>query len=107
MLHCWLGTYAEQETTRYFTRGMFHFHLIVETTQLQVDLPLIADDVCFSTRNGPMLKPGMFCAGYLEGGKDACQGDSGIGFIKVFEISQLFDCNQFASIEKWEVLEIR
>jgi len=43
----------------------------------EVDLPLISDETCQKTRNGPMLKPGMFCAGYLEGGKDACQGDSG------------------------------
>lgn len=37
-------------------------------------VPIISNDVC----NGPdfygnQIKPKMFCAGYLEGGIDACQ----------------------------------
>ncbi|KAL3276631.1 hypothetical protein HHI36_012003 [Cryptolaemus montrouzieri] len=42
----------------------------------KVDLPIISTDTC------KMIYPGqitdtMFCAGYQEGGKDACPGDSG------------------------------
>lgn len=44
----------------------------------EVDLPLISDSVCAKTNNERYFKPEvMFCAGWLEGGKDACTGDSG------------------------------
>lgn len=43
-------------------------------------VPIISNDVC----NGPdfygnQIKPKMFCAGYLEGGIDACQVRDGRG----------------------------
>ncbi|XP_013872738.1 trypsin-2 [Austrofundulus limnaeus] len=41
-----------------------------------LDIPIIADEDCEKSYPG-MIFPSMFCAGYLEGGKDSCQGDSG------------------------------
>ncbi|KAM4735097.1 trypsin-1-like isoform 1-T1 [Anableps anableps] len=49
----------------------------VDNTKLRcVDVPVLSDSVC---RNSypDMITSSMFCAGYLEGGKDSCQNDSG------------------------------
>ncbi|XP_047371099.1 trypsin-2-like [Vespa velutina] len=49
---------------------------------MYVDLPILSTEVCRNLLvEVTKLPPGMFCAGYIEGLKDACQGDSGGGMV--------------------------
>merc|ERR1719427_2091591 len=52
-----------------------------ETKELQqVDLPITTDEECkeaYKKYKHPVNESLMFCAGYKEGGKDSCDGDSG------------------------------
>uniref|UniRef100_A0A8C3HKV9 Peptidase S1 domain-containing protein n=1 Tax=Chrysemys picta bellii TaxID=8478 RepID=A0A8C3HKV9_CHRPI len=41
-----------------------------------VEVPIVSDQVCERSYPG-MITSTMMCAGYPEGGKDACQGDAG------------------------------
>uniref|UniRef100_A0A3Q0RW66 trypsin n=1 Tax=Amphilophus citrinellus TaxID=61819 RepID=A0A3Q0RW66_AMPCI len=41
-----------------------------------LNIPILSDSDCRNSYPG-MITDSMFCAGYLEGGKDSCQGDSG------------------------------
>uniref|UniRef100_A0A3Q0SJN3 trypsin n=1 Tax=Amphilophus citrinellus TaxID=61819 RepID=A0A3Q0SJN3_AMPCI len=41
-----------------------------------LNIPILSDSDCRNAYPG-MITDSMFCAGYLEGGKDSCQGDSG------------------------------
>ncbi|XP_031708853.1 trypsin-1-like [Anarrhichthys ocellatus] len=48
-----------------------------DSNRLQcLDIPILSDEDCDNSYPG-MITEAMFCAGYLEGGKDSCQGDSG------------------------------
>uniref|UniRef100_A0A9J8CUN9 trypsin n=1 Tax=Cyprinus carpio carpio TaxID=630221 RepID=A0A9J8CUN9_CYPCA len=48
-----------------------------DSNKLQcVEVPIVSDRDCNNSYPG-MITDTMFCAGYLEGGKDSCQGDSG------------------------------
>lgn len=47
---------------------------MVSNDLMYVDLPIVDRDVCLKLlENITDLPPGMFCAGYMEGMKDACQ----------------------------------
>lgn len=47
-------------------------------TQLQtLDVPVLSQSDCEDSYETQGITDSMFCAGYLDGGKDACQGDSG------------------------------
>ncbi|XP_012532427.2 trypsin [Monomorium pharaonis] len=55
---------------------------IVFPDLMYVDLPIRSTKECRKLLiNETDLPPGMYCAGYIEGGRDACQGDSGGGMI--------------------------
>ncbi|KAM3872970.1 trypsin-1 [Diretmus argenteus] len=45
-----------------------------------LDIPILSHADCNNAYPG-MITNTMFCAGYLEGGKDSCQGDSGGPFV--------------------------
>ncbi|XVV02170.1 serine protease [Actinosynnema sp. CA-248983] len=45
-------------------------------TLREVDLPVLSDHACARVLEG-FRSDAMMCAGYPEGGKDACEGDSG------------------------------
>ncbi|KAG5842893.1 hypothetical protein ANANG_G00182590 [Anguilla anguilla] len=46
-------------------------------TRLQcLEIPILENSDCDNAYPG-MITDAMFCAGYLQGGKDSCQGDSG------------------------------
>uniref|UniRef100_A0A3B4ZA85 trypsin n=1 Tax=Stegastes partitus TaxID=144197 RepID=A0A3B4ZA85_9TELE len=48
-----------------------------DSNRLQcLNIPILSDEDCDNSYPG-MITEAMFCAGYLEGGKDSCQGDSG------------------------------
>ncbi|KAK5891911.1 hypothetical protein CesoFtcFv8_012340 [Champsocephalus esox] len=48
-----------------------------DSNKLQcLNIPILSDRDCDNSYPG-MITDAMFCAGYLEGGKDSCQGDSG------------------------------
>ncbi len=42
----------------------------------QVELPIVSEEECTSSM-GRMITENMLCAGFKQGGKDACHGDSG------------------------------
>ena len=47
-------------------------------TLMEVTVPLIARENCIKLpRPYNLVSPGAICAGYKDGGKDACTGDSG------------------------------
>jgi len=55
------------------------------TNLMEVSLPVISNTACRETFQGlssfGIITGNMFCAGYVEGGKDSCFGDSGGPFI--------------------------
>ncbi|XP_043497237.1 trypsin-2-like [Polistes fuscatus] len=55
---------------------------IVTNDLMYVDMPILNMKNCRKLlENVTNLPPGMFCAGYIDGLKDACQGDSGGGMV--------------------------
>ncbi len=43
----------------------------------EVSLPIVSNDVCRQAMRGVPISLNQLCAGYAQGGKDACYGDSG------------------------------
>lgn len=56
-----------------------------------VKLPVVLQDECrasYASRSGAYnVTDNMFCAGFAEGGRDTCLGDSGGAFVMENEIS--------------------
>ncbi|XP_073458245.1 cationic trypsin-3-like [Aquarana catesbeiana] len=56
---------------------MPHLRTVQYATKLQcLDLPVLSDSACKASYSN-MITTNMFCAGFLEGGKDSCSADSG------------------------------
>jgi secreted trypsin-like serine protease len=48
----------------------------LENNLREVQVPIVSNETCNDAYGG-LITPSMLCAGYPEGGKDACLGDSG------------------------------
>nr|XP_019591746.1 PREDICTED: plasma kallikrein isoform X2 [Rhinolophus sinicus] len=49
----------------------------IENTLQKANIPLVTNEECQKRYRGYEITKQMICAGYKEGGKDACKGDSG------------------------------
>jgi uncharacterized protein (TIGR03382 family) len=47
------------------------------TDLMQVDVPVVSNTICGQVDKYSNLTANMLCAGYAQGGKDSCSGDSG------------------------------
>ena len=56
-----------------------------EQDGLRVDVPIIPTEQCRAFPRYDRVTSEMICAGYVEGGKDSCQGDSGGGLFMRIE----------------------
>ncbi|XP_032413598.1 trypsin-like isoform X1 [Xiphophorus hellerii] len=63
-------------------------------TRLQcLDVPIVDDEDCENAYPG-MITRRMVCAGYMDGGRDACNGDSGSPLVCVGEVHGLVSWGQ-------------
>lgn len=70
------GVVIQPGTLAYTTGWGRTEHYPVSYILLKVQVPILSPEECDSYPIGP-LKKGKICAGYKEGGSDACKGDSG------------------------------
>ncbi|PNJ27662.1 F11 isoform 6, partial [Pongo abelii] len=49
----------------------------IQNTLQKAKIPLVTNEECQKRYRGHKITHRMICAGYREGGKDACKGDSG------------------------------
>uniref|UniRef100_A0A803TKZ9 Peptidase S1 domain-containing protein n=1 Tax=Anolis carolinensis TaxID=28377 RepID=A0A803TKZ9_ANOCA len=68
MVSGWGATHAKGKLTRFL---------------MKVKLPLVSMDTCRQSTEKP-ITDNMFCAGYAEEGRDACEGDSGGPFAAAY-----------------------
>nr|XP_060624109.1 coagulation factor VII-like [Anolis sagrei ordinatus]XP_060624110.1 coagulation factor VII-like [Anolis sagrei ordinatus] len=68
MVSGWGATHAKGRLTRFL---------------MKVKLPLVSMDTCRQSTEKP-ITDNMFCAGYAEEGRDACEGDSGGPFAAAY-----------------------
>ncbi|KAE8289038.1 Trypsin [Larimichthys crocea] len=67
---------------------------VVMPTRLQcLDVPIIDNETCENSYPG-MITRRMMCAGFLDGGKDACNGDSGSPLVCFNEVHGLVSWGQ-------------
>ncbi|KAB7496868.1 Trypsin-1, partial [Armadillidium nasatum] len=57
--------------------GRLRFRGPLPDTLQKVSLPVVSDEICRNSYGKNLIKDSMICAGYSEGGKGACHGDSG------------------------------
>uniref|UniRef100_A0A8C9SLR9 trypsin n=1 Tax=Scleropages formosus TaxID=113540 RepID=A0A8C9SLR9_SCLFO len=58
-----------------------------------LDVPVLDDKECHNAYPG-MITRHMFCAGYMDGGRDACNGDSGSPLVCLGEVHGLVSWGQ-------------
>ncbi|XP_020796105.1 trypsin-like isoform X1 [Boleophthalmus pectinirostris] len=70
-------------------------------TSLQcLDVPILSDAECEKAYPG-MISRRMLCAGYLDGGKDACNGDSGSPLVCFDEVHGLVSWGQGCALPNY------
>ncbi|XP_070986084.1 uncharacterized protein [Oncorhynchus clarkii lewisi] len=62
-----------------------------------LDVPILEDEKCEMAYPG-MLTRRMVCAGYMDGGRDVCNGDSGSGLVCLGEVHGLVSWGQGCAV---------